>query len=520
MSHHDGDLVGYDLATGRPCQRWPARAIHLAFRPDGAQIAVIDDESKPPACRILEGESGRLVRTFPLRAAADDVAWSPDGTTLATPCGDFKIDLWDAATGIRRATLEGHDNSGLSAAFHPAGTLLASNGWEGRLRLWDPVLGRPWLSLTGGSATQFSQDGRIVVALEDKLTTYQVDPALEYRTFAHASRQPMDYADPSIRHDGRVLAVGSDRGAVLWDLARGTELAFLPIGNAWNLMFEPSGDLITNGSMGVQRWPIQLDPDRGEFRIGPPRQLRLPASLGGMAEDRSGRIVAKANHELCLRRDPGADDPRGPAGRLPRRRRQPGRAMVGDQQSCGSAEPRSGASRMAQRWPSCPSMGAPWLASAPMGSGWWREIHGARSGKSAPGARCGRSRTSVAVFSPDGRLAVVVDPSRVIRLVELETGRTLARLASPDLCGVQGVAFSPDGSRLVVTTKDRPTPAVHVWDLRAIRKHLARMGLDWDAPAYSEDDPADPGRPPCLLSRSISASWPSTSSNSASLLQD
>ena len=37
---------------------------------------------------------------------------------------------------------------------------------------------------------------------------------------------------------------------------------------------------------------------------------------------------------------------------------------------------------------------------------------------------------------------------------------------------------------------------MHVWDLRAIRKHLAGMGLDWDAPAYSEDDPADPAAPP------------------------
>jgi WD40 repeat protein len=63
------------------------------------------------------------------------------------------------------------------------------------------------------------------------------------------------------------------------------------------------------------------------------------------------------------------------------------------------------------------------------------------------------------------------------------TGRTLPRLESPDRCGVAGLAFSPDGSRLVVTTKDRPTPCVHVWDLRAIRKHLAGKGLDWDAPA-------------------------------------
>jgi WD40 repeat protein len=89
--------------------------------------------------------------------------------------------------------------------------------------------------------------------------------------------------------------VGSDRGAVLWDLARGTELAFLPIGNAWHLRFEPSGDLLTSGAAGVLRWPVRLDPQRGEFRIGPPRRLPLPASLGGLGEDRRGRIVAVAN---------------------------------------------------------------------------------------------------------------------------------------------------------------------------------------------------------------------------------
>ena len=97
-------------------------------------------------------------------------------------------------------------------------------------------------------------------------------------------------------------------------------------------------------------------------------------------------------------------------------------------------------------------------------------------------------------FSPDGLLVVVEDATRVIRLVEAGTGRTLARLESPDLCKAWGATFSPDGSRLVVTTNDGP--AVHVWDLRAIRRHLAKMGLDWDAPAYSDDDPADRSAPP------------------------
>ena len=46
---------------------WPGRASDLAFRPDGAQIAVIDNETRSPTCRILEGETGQLVQTFSLR---------------------------------------------------------------------------------------------------------------------------------------------------------------------------------------------------------------------------------------------------------------------------------------------------------------------------------------------------------------------------------------------------------------------------------------------------------------------
>ena len=45
-------------------------------------------------------------------------------------------------------------------------------------------------------------------------------------------------------------------------------------------------------------------------------------------------------------------------------------------------------------------------------------------------------------------------------------------------------------------TTHEPRPLVHVWDLRAIRKRLAAMDLDWDAPPYSDDDPAGPSALP------------------------
>ncbi|MGA9924558.1 MAG: tetratricopeptide repeat protein, partial [Isosphaeraceae bacterium] len=483
----DGEVLVYDLATGRPSRRWPGRASDLAFRPDGAQIAVIDNETRSPTCRILEGETGQLVQTFSLRTTADYVVWSPDGVTLATPGHDMKIDLWDTTTGIRRATLEGHINSGLWATFHPAGTLLASNGFESRLRLWDAVLGRQVLSITDG-LPDFTWDGRIFVGRENEFSPWQVDPAVEYRTLAHASNQPMNYQRPSIHRDGRILAVGTDRAVVLWDLARGTELAFLPIGLAWDCKFEPSGDLLTNGSAGVLRWPIHIDPTSGEARIGPPRSLPLPGTSCGIAEDRTGRIVAVANHtevrvalaERTIRIGP-LDDCRyvslSPDGQW---------LATGNHQNGGVTIWRLPDGARVTKLPIdggtgvCFSPDGKWLLTAQglweVGS--WREVR-------PLGSSC---------LSPDGRLGIVQDTSKVLGLVEIETGRTLARLESPDQHGVVSATFSSDGSRLVVTTNE--PPCAHVWDLRVIRRQLAEMGLNWDAPAFPEGDAASPDLPP------------------------
>ena len=50
-------------------------------------------------------------------------------------------------------------------------------------------------------------------------------------------------------------------------------------------------------------------------------------------------------------------------------------------------------------------------------------------------------------FSPDGGQLLVQEASKVLRLVECETGRTVARLESPDLCTVNrsGAHSAPTG---------------------------------------------------------------------------
>ena len=125
------------------------------------------------------------------------------------------------------------------------------------------------------------------------MSPWVVEPALEYRILTHASSSPLNYQRPSIHRDGRILAVGTDRGVVLWDLARGTELALLPTGLAWHTMFDVSGDLLANTDTGFWRWPIHADPEHGEVRIEQPSRLS-PIDEGAIAEDRTGRIIAVA----------------------------------------------------------------------------------------------------------------------------------------------------------------------------------------------------------------------------------
>ncbi len=46
-------------------------------------------------------------------------------------------------------------------------------------------------------------------------------------------------------------------GFGIWDLSTGSELAFIPGGNRNNqVLFEPSGSLLTLSTTGLARWPV------------------------------------------------------------------------------------------------------------------------------------------------------------------------------------------------------------------------------------------------------------------------
>jgi tetratricopeptide (TPR) repeat protein len=85
-------------------------------------------------------------------------------------------------------------------------------------------------------------------------------------------------------------------------------------------------------------------------------------------------------------------------------------------------------------------------------------------------------------FSADGGLMALEMAPGVVHLKEAAGGRTVARLEDPHGDRAYWLGFTPDGTRLVVTS--HYANAVHVWDLRAIRMRLKEMNLDWDWPEF------------------------------------
>jgi WD40 repeat protein len=113
---------------------WPRRWVIWDME---ARLPVVDISY--PHLALIEDRSS-AVRGSPLC-----LAWSPDdqllaqGFSLAFDSGipSHEIRLTDPFTGEIIATLSGHSGSVIALAFSPDGTKLASVSWDGTLIIWD-----------------------------------------------------------------------------------------------------------------------------------------------------------------------------------------------------------------------------------------------------------------------------------------------------------------------------------------------------------------------------------------------
>jgi WD40 repeat protein/DNA-binding SARP family transcriptional activator len=197
------------------------------------------------------------------------VDWSRKGLFVTEGPEDTGIvDIRDASTGESVHRFIGHDTDLNDVAFSPDGTMLATTGDDGALRVWDPATGDLIMEKVGKKGAwgpSFNADGSLIAAAwRDQGTVRVMDPSTGrvVRTFPGIPAPLRTALSP----DGRLLAIATDRGAVVIDLETGKEAFDLPeSGESQDLAWSPDGRYIAAASVlvGGQVWEAAT----GELRF-------------------------------------------------------------------------------------------------------------------------------------------------------------------------------------------------------------------------------------------------------------
>ena len=95
--------------------------------------------------QITSANADKVQQTATFKEAKSAIlclAFSPNGSLLASGEVDRKIRLWDLSTGKQTAVLEGHQRQVATVAFSADGSTLASAGYDHTVRLWDVASGK------------------------------------------------------------------------------------------------------------------------------------------------------------------------------------------------------------------------------------------------------------------------------------------------------------------------------------------------------------------------------------------
>ncbi len=220
------------------------------------------DPGPPSTHRILREQHAAPVR---------DVAFSPDGASLASTSEDGTLNVWNVAKGRLLKHLRGHGGGVLSVAFGPDGQFLVSGSEDGTVKVWEqPTVPERFPLRLGvwGFRVRFSPNGRrsaiacfgnvTVLDATGKETLLRIRPPADARGV-----NGLDYS-----RDGRLLATCYEFSALIhiWDAATGRPVALCRghTGRVRNVAFGAGTWLASAGDDGTVRlW------DAASGRAGP-----------------------------------------------------------------------------------------------------------------------------------------------------------------------------------------------------------------------------------------------------------
>lgn len=229
----------------------------VAFSPDGGLVAS-GGGSKDKTLRVWRVRDGALLHILTHDESVNSVSFSPvqsDDVVLLSGTSSKKLWIWSAARGVElRPALEAHTSTINAMAFSADGSRLATVAHDATVRLWNTAdwsVGEPWQGHRGGIAgVAFAPDGLTVAsgAWADTVRVWRASDGQLLHTFAGYLGAITRVA---LSPDGRRLAVGSyDNTVNLLDLTTQTLERRLEgqAGDITSVSFSDDGSQLATGA--------------------------------------------------------------------------------------------------------------------------------------------------------------------------------------------------------------------------------------------------------------------------------
>jgi WD40 repeat protein len=292
--------------------------VSVLFSPDGGRLV----SCSPSAGEVKVWDLTRHPEFATLARTATDVesiAFRDDGRRLVSITVAGKLQLWDAASGMLCAerdlatSAELIESVGALAAFDAEGRRVAARCREdnSRVRVWEVDRGETLFTGLDHSypvhCLRFSPDGRLLATgasdgtREDRKAEIKVWDAIEGTLRATLPARGRLFA-LAFSPDSRWLAVGGDRGLVVFDWSSGRELVRTGAsgGGVTALTFRPDG--LRLAAAGVEDQKVHLWDcdhwDEAPSRPTPLLTLPAPRLLCDLAFSPDGSRLAGASRDL------------------------------------------------------------------------------------------------------------------------------------------------------------------------------------------------------------------------------
>jgi WD40 repeat protein len=250
----------------------PWELVHdLAYSPDGNTLAV----SAGDQVYIYDASTLAMKANLSPGAWANRLAFHPTAPLIALAVRDGSIQFWETGKGTLVCQFTAHNKGANSLAFHPDGSMLATTGTDITSRLWDissvapggcnvSEIGRLIGESYSSPEVMFSPDGKLMALVDRTNVRLRISTT---RKLIALLKGDLPIFDISFSPDGRWLAVAEHQDTVaLWDISEPTKPVLFdltPMGSnpkthIWRVACSPDSRLIAAGASdgSINVWDI------------------------------------------------------------------------------------------------------------------------------------------------------------------------------------------------------------------------------------------------------------------------